>query len=63
MTSLRHWYQLRKETEVKNEALSKHADRAIEYSDAVPTDISDPSAPTLASMNESLNMISRQLNV
>ena len=63
MTSLRQWYQNRKDTEVINEALSKHAGRAIEYRDAVPTDISDPSAPTLASINERLNMISRQLNV
>ena len=63
MTRLRLWYQLRKETEEKNEVLSKHADRAIEYRDAVATDISDPSAPTLASINERLNLISRQLNV
>ena len=62
MTSLRQWRLDKKATRVKDETMSKNADKAIEYRD-VPTNISDPSAPTLASINDKLNIMAAQFKV
>ena len=55
MTSLRQWRLDKKATRT----MSKRAGRAIEYRD-VPANIPDPSAPTLASINNKLNLMAAQ---
>ena len=63
ITRLRNWYSLRKE----RKSLAKKATRAIDYNEAVRNlpvaDTFDPSAPTLESLQERINLIQRQVTI